>query len=796
MAIGERLQTLEAEVSERDQRLQVLSAAVMKRDQRLQTLEAEVSERDQRLQVLSAAVMKRDQRLQALGAEVSERDQRLQPLRVQVAELDQQIQMLNAQVAARDWQVRVIESDYGWQLLRKVKTVRLWLVPANSRRERWYLSGLRLVHFSMFAGPSRVLRRGLTRVRRRADPGNLSSEVEKNGTSLIAAALPGAFEVSLARAETERPKGGKRVLVISGSTGDMERYRCHHMREQLQLFGIGCEVRSCTDPQVMALLPDYKLVILHRVAHDRWMEHLVAIAHKMYNATVIFDIDDLVFQPELDVWIHVLQIMSVSEQALFREGMQRYQRMIELCDGVLAATEPIAKAARGMGKPAWIHRNALSLEMLALSERAYRQRAPGKGKVVIGYASGTRTHNRDFAEAESALERILQTYPQTELWIIGHFDLDQRWDQWGARITRVPFVPWQQLPRTLASLDINLAPLEMHNPFCASKSELKYFEAAAVGVPTVASRWGAFAVAIQPGETGLLAGTAAEWYDALEQLVTNPALRRALGEQARVDVLRRYTPMAKGQELLAIFDDMRQVLVEKKGLDENLKLNSADDVLPQENQYGVVHPPLDGPLRFPEHKLAHQFLDGLKGLEIGAAAHNPFGLRTRNVAPQEDYEFYAAEARKLGVEPAPVDIVAFADDIPVADQSEDFILSSHVVEHLANVIKGFVEWNRIVRDGGYVFMIVPLKGALPADGLRELTPFDHFLADYHDNLTIATHPVHGVPGGKMGHYHTFTPDSLLAVVEWMKDAGLCDWELVAREDVDTKVGNGFTLVFR
>jgi hypothetical protein len=30
----------------------------------------------------------------------------------------------------------------------------------------------------------------------------------------------------------------------------------------------------------------------------------------------------------------------------------------------------------------------------------------------------------------------------------------------------------------------------------------------------------------------------------------------------------------------------------------------------------------------------------------------------------------------------------------------------------------------------------------------------------------------------------------------MRAEGLCEWELVAREDVDSKVGNGFTLVFR
>jgi SAM-dependent methyltransferase len=204
----------------------------------------------------------------------------------------------------------------------------------------------------------------------------------------------------------------------------------------------------------------------------------------------------------------------------------------------------------------------------------------------------------------------------------------------------------------------------------------------------------------------------------------------------------------------------------------------------------------DRPVVFPEHRLAHELLDGLRGLEIGAAAYNPFGLRTRNVATREGYEFYVEEQRAMGVDPAPVDIWAGADAIPVPDQSEDFIISSHVVEHLPDVIGAFLEWNRIVRDGGYVYMIVPLKGALPQDAGRELTPLDHFVECHRRRWTLDTHPTDGVPGGRMGHYHTFTPDSLTDVVDWMCDQGLCAWDLVAREDVDSKVGNGFTLAFQ
>lgn len=204
-----------------------------------------------------------------------------------------------------------------------------------------------------------------------------------------------------------------------------------------------------------------------------------------------------------------------------------------------------------------------------------------------------------------------------------------------------------------------------------------------------------------------------------------------------------------------------------------------------------------GPVIFKEHALAHTLLDGMVGLEIGPAAHNPFGLRTRTVELTESRDFYASvQQNVMGVVPPHVDIWASADSIPLPDQSEDFILSSHVVEHLPNVVAAFIEWNRIVRDGGYIFMIVPLPWALPADKDRDLTAVDHFLEDYERCHTLETHPVEGVPGGKMGHYHTFLPDTLLKVVNWMCAQSLCDWELVAREDIDTKVGNGFTLAFK
>lgn len=36
-------------------------------------------------------------------------------------------------------------------------------------------------------------------------------------------------------------------------------------------------------------------------------------------------------------------------------------------------------------------------------------------------------------------------------------------------------------------------------------------------------------------------------------------------------------------------------------------------------------------MKFKESELAHKYLDGLSGVEIGGSAYNPFGLNTLNV---------------------------------------------------------------------------------------------------------------------------------------------------------------------
>lgn len=192
---------------------------------------------------------------------------------------------------------------------------------------------------------------------------------------------------------------------------------------------------------------------------------------------------------------------------------------------------------------------------------------------------------------------------------------------------------------------------------------------------------------------------------------------------------------------------------------------------------------------FPESALAHKWLDGLKGLEIGPSAHNPFGLNTRNVGIRD--EIYENEQLSLVGEAARLDIVARADDIPLPDESEDFILSSHVIEHCPDLIKTLVEWYRIVKCGGYIFMIVPHRYAAPSDRGRSLTDWPHILVDFQKSTTDLTEP----EAGKFGHchYHVFSPETMRDFIGRIFGSRLM---LVDFQEFDDKLGNGFTLVYR
>lgn len=183
--------------------------------------------------------------------------------------------------------------------------------------------------------------------------------------------------------------------------------------------------------------------------------------------------------------------------------------------------------------------------------------------------------------------------------------------------------------------------------------------------------------------------------------------------------------------------------------------------------------------QFPESRLAHRLLDGLKGVEIGGSAHNAFGLNALNVDYTDEFtEFKQGEIDTCGWY-LKVDVVAPGDALPFDNDSMDYVISSHVIEHFYDPVKSIKEWLRVTKPGGMIYIIAPHKERT-FDRDRPRTPLSEII-QRHEFPTPPEVDHHG-------HYSVWTTIDFLNICHHYK------WPIVCYQDADDKVGNGFTVV--
>ena len=285
-----------------------------------------------------------------------------------------------------------------------------------------------------------------------------------------------------------------------------------------------------------------RCVILHRCAGHEAVE---ALAHwcRRRGMPIGYDIDDLIFDAELirAGGIHFIAQLPEPERAAWLESAEGHRRLMAAADFCLTPTEALAEQARRVNPQVRVVENGFSAELLALSDlwRSARRRAPNDGP-RLGYASGTATHEADFATIVPPLAEALKRQPSLGFTLVGTLDLTPYEGLLpAAQMEQRPLVEHVNLAHELARFDINLIPLES-SPFCDAKSPLKYFEAALVGVPSIATANPTYNELIRHRENGLLAHSEAEWAASIDLLANEPELRARLAALAREDCVARF----------------------------------------------------------------------------------------------------------------------------------------------------------------------------------------------------------------------------------------------------------------
>lgn len=125
------------------------------------------------------------------------------------------------------------------------------------------------------------------------------------------------------------------------------------------------------------------------------------------------------------------------------------------------------------------------------------------------------------------------------------------------------------------------------------------------------------------------------------------------------------------------------------------------------------------------------------------------------------------------------------------NESYDFVISSHTIEHMANPLKALYEWKRVLKRGGTLLLCAPDRDKT-FDHRRRTTTLSHLIDDFRKN--VGEHDLSHLPEilelhdlsmdpqagtkeeftkrsernfeNRCLHHHVFTLESLINAVEY------------------------------
>ncbi|MBI2522666.1 MAG: methyltransferase domain-containing protein [Bdellovibrio sp.] len=142
-------------------------------------------------------------------------------------------------------------------------------------------------------------------------------------------------------------------------------------------------------------------------------------------------------------------------------------------------------------------------------------------------------------------------------------------------------------------------------------------------------------------------------------------------------------------------------------------------------------------------KLFYQFLNRTQRRPFSRALINTYaphgiglevGVGARTICPTErtilSDAFFAH-----GLHDSIAKVFFHGDEIPYENDSFCFIVSEHVLEHVANPLKVLKECIRTLRPGGKLFLFLPHKERTN-DSHRQVTTLEHVIDDYNKDVPL------------------------------------------------------------
>jgi glycosyltransferase involved in cell wall biosynthesis len=263
----------------------------------------------------------------------------------------------------------------------------------------------------------------------------------------------------------------------------------------------------------------------------------IAIAQKFHTKDGIIICDILrdffktkKFYTEMDDNVFLLNPDSpaYAEYGPGAPSVEIVRDQIRKSNGMIVSTEYLKKAYSDHNSNIHVIPNAIDFEIW---DSLKRKNSRSK-KLRIGWAGGG-SHDRDLLIIDKAIDKIMKKFTNVEFVFLGGYpEIFGSKPKSKIRLLK-SWYPINTYPQALKdlNLDIALAPIR-DNEFNRCKSNLRWLEYSALGIPTIASDVEPYRC-IKTGTDGIIVKNEAEdWANAMAYLIESKCDRKTIGSNA------------------------------------------------------------------------------------------------------------------------------------------------------------------------------------------------------------------------------------------------------------------------
>jgi glycosyltransferase involved in cell wall biosynthesis len=262
-------------------------------------------------------------------------------------------------------------------------------------------------------------------------------------------------------------------------------------------------------------LEDYKNIIIQFARGEKWIKLVSELQDK--NIKVYYECDD---------FIHGINRMADHKfkKAYNKKAVKEYIDVLKVCDGVICSTEFLANEYKK-------YNNNIKVCKVGIDTKRYNVEKPykTKGNTIIGWSGGT-GHLQAVKNWYPVILDCLSLNDDLHFVSAGANYADEIAKIYPKQAISCPWTTIENYPYVISAFDISIAPSH-ESKYFKSKSDLRWVEASAAGIPVIANP--NTYIEVEDNVTGLLATDKYEFYEKLNILIDNPDKRKEISDNAK-----------------------------------------------------------------------------------------------------------------------------------------------------------------------------------------------------------------------------------------------------------------------